>query len=394
MRIVCESYIKSQEATSKVKTLFALGKKDKNGKPNDDDEDDAMDEEEEMRMFQRSRRGNRAEEYTRDDDDDLETTEAKENSDNDENITHQVIERIIRNKAVEDNDEDFQQSPKFYFGKYYMLIMERLQSFLQDETNKLLSTGSSIKFMSSSPFSNNFNGLIKTLKAHLFLANNLQHLIEFADNLSLLGSFKKIDPNFESSFRAAIDSNTEKACELFVYLNSKWEKVASLNFSGGGLSASRKSQSFDDEDNEERDNALGEMKKSSRFRLGSTASSTSSSKRNSDAFDKISLKSASTRTAATSGFKFPFGDSKKKRMDEFTTMLREAIITCIKLLIDKKKLATNFRNRIMNQIGYVLQYFESTGELKQWTDSYSIKAEVNMSLTDKLVETFFSGLVF
>jgi hypothetical protein len=395
---VCEAFIKAQETSSKVKTLFSRGKKNKKAGHDDEDEEDAMDEEEERRMFQQSRRGIRNAEE--DDDEGGVKDETKR-----EEITDRVMDKLLMNKQAEECDEDFHQSPKFYFGKYYMLMLERLQNRLQEETHKLLSTGSSINisFLSSSPFSSNFNNLVRSLRAHIFLANNLDHLIHFATNLNLLTNFKKLDANFESSLRAAVSHNVEKACEIFVYLNSKWEKWVSLNVSGGGggLLLSQKSQVLLDNDDitldEETENAIvADMgsaaggKKSSKFRFGSLG------KKNSiDSSDKVSLKSSGGRTStASSVFKFPFGDAKKKRKDEFTLMLKETIVVCMKLLVEKESLARIFRERVIDQIGSMLHFFESTGDLRQWIESYNIKIEERVSLSEKVVEAFFCGVLF
>jgi hypothetical protein len=384
---VCdETDLKAQDSIQKMKSLFTRASRPskKSSVAEDEDEDDAMDEEEEMRMMQRMRRGNRGGgggEEAR------EETNHEENESEKEEIADKVADLLILTRQAEESEEDFLQSSKFYFSKYYMLILERLQNFLEEETNKLLSTGPSINisFLSSSPFSNSFNNLVKAFRAHIFLANNLEHLIQVAEGMNLLSSFKKIDAGFESSFRAVIDSSLDKACELFAYLSAKWTKWVNLNLASG-----QKSHSLDDDVALDEDHVTSETstsRKSPRFRLPSIVS-----KRNSaDSFDKVSLKSV--KASATSVFKFPFVDSKRKRKEEFTLMLKETIVVCMRVLVEKEGLARVLRIRVLDHVGPMLHYFESTGELRQWIESYSIRTEDQVSLSEKVVGAFFEGVL-
>ena len=171
----CNSYMDNTERSAKtIKAFFSKDKKNRMSRTtsqtsaNGDDDEDIQDDDEVLRRFQQSRRG-RAEINEEDDNQDDEISNYVETQD--ETIAEQVIDRLIMHKVNEENSENFEQSPKFYISKYYMLLIEKTLYFLYDETNKLTASSQGIHFtlLSSSSFSSNFNTHIKTLKAYVFL---------------------------------------------------------------------------------------------------------------------------------------------------------------------------------------------------------------------------------
>ena len=96
--------------------------------------------------------------------------------------------------------------------------------------------------------------------------------------------------------------------------------------------------------------------------------------------------------SGSSILKFSFGDIKIKRRDELTSMLKETISVCMCLQIEKEDLAKAFRNNVYDNMSDLLEYFESTGELKKMIESYKLDVKENSSLINKMVQAFFSNL--
>ena len=142
-----------------------------------------------------------------------------------ENIESAAIEMIQK--------EDFEFSPEWTFAKYYLLIAERLEEFLNDEVEKVVMSSSSTKpslsiaksitrqFSTQSP---NFKLYKKSFKASLFLVNNFDCILSFTEEINIKSTMKKKDTNFEAALKKNIDSYICKTNELYSYLNSKWEK--------------------------------------------------------------------------------------------------------------------------------------------------------------------------
>ena len=234
--------------------------------------------------------------------------------------------------------------------------------------------------------------------------------------MSLLGNFRKIDAYFETDMKANIEESVAKACQIFVYLNHKWIKLMSLSSpagevlanSGGLFNKRRKSSTNALPDNGE-ENECGESNhinilqkergsikrseesNSSRSGLSMIKNNARISKRISADTDanRQSLKSESS---GSSILKFSFGDTKKKRRDELMAMLKETILVCMRLPINKDNLAKVFRDKVYDIMGDLLQHFESTGELKKMIEGYKLDADENSLLTDKMVQAFFSYL--
>ena len=146
----CNSYMDNTERGAKtIKTPFSKNKKNHTNlatsqtSANNDNDEVIEDDDEVLRRFQQSRRSR---------------IKIKEEDDNKDN-------------TVGENSENLEQSSKFYFYKYYMLLIQKTLYFLHEETAKLTASSQGVHFslLSSSSFSNNFNGCIKKLQVYVFL---------------------------------------------------------------------------------------------------------------------------------------------------------------------------------------------------------------------------------
>ena len=128
--------------------------------------------------------------------------------------------------------EDFEFSPKWHFAKYYLLMSERLDEFLNNEkvarsTNLSHNPAMAFTRTLTRTLSNagpSFKEYLKQLKGSLFLINNYDHMLAFFEEINVMDLMKKMNPQLESNIRKNIDANMEKTTKLFEYLSAKWEK--------------------------------------------------------------------------------------------------------------------------------------------------------------------------
>ena len=223
--------------------------------------------------------------------------------------------------------------------------------------------------------------------------------------MNLLDSFRKIDASFEADLKKNIEESVTKACEVFAYLNNKWLKLMSLSIPANegpanneGLFDKRRKSSIrahsdDGEKNEgcESDqNNILQKKRGSIKRLSLTMFKNNLWPISDDPC--ADPQSVIRGRSGSSILKFSFGDIKIKRRDELTSMLKETISVCMCLQIEKEDLAKAFRNNVYDNMSDLLEYFESTGELKKMIESYKLDVKENSSLINKMVQAFFSNL--
>lgn len=405
VRIVCDGYsilTKSpKQSNAIIGSILKLGrKKDRSDSMREDErgedegDDDVIDDDEALRNFQqRNRRGK--EESKPDDDDDDEVAKTVEPIN--EDLSNKVIERVFLTKTKEAEAEEFHQSPKYYFAKYYIMLIEKFESFLDDEVSKMCKQESQLShLLSSSQFSANFNNHIKSLRAHVFYINNLEHVKQLAVSWKLMQNMKRVNSNFESDLNDKIEAHIQKACLVFDYLSLKWAKLVNLDL--GGASGMLHSQSSKEDHEYDELNEMKNLPTRGKPRQGSTSSNgsivTSLFKKKDQ--DNMSMKGISSPSSVFSG-KFAFGDQKKKRREELVSMLKEIIQVCLKISVEKRNLSQMLKSTVKESIEGVLHYFESTGELKTWIESFSLihneERGDDVSLSDKLVDKFFTGIL-
>ncbi len=344
--------------------------KSHNDDENNNEEDDIIDEDEELRNFQRSRRANRnnvMDETEQEQKEKAQEVLEKDQMEESEENNNAALIGLIVNKLNEENEmnrEDFSTSSKFYFGKYFILLVEKLVHFLQDETSKICHSKSSS--VSSANYSQNFLTNVKTFKAHIFLANNLEYIYDLCIELSLIQCVHRIDSSFETNLRLLIETSVNKSCDLLEYLNSKWIKYIRLD---QPLNISESSTTT----------TISSSRGSVKRRLSTTST-------------HIDLSKTHPAPVSSSIFKYSFGDAKKKRRNEFVSMFKEFICLCMRLHVHNDMLREQFQAKCREYLSDSLEYFESNGDLRIFVESYKVKLELDENLSEKLLEIFFKSL--
>lgn len=124
-------------------------------------------------------------------------------------------------------------SDRWYLSKYYSLLIEKLDHFLIDCTIKSCESHkfNFISDMSSISFSvsNSFAKHLKSLKAFIFLVNNLTYVFDKIFDLELINDLKDINSMFEEVMKENIENNILNSLQVFKYLNVKWTKLMAEN---------------------------------------------------------------------------------------------------------------------------------------------------------------------
>jgi hypothetical protein len=253
------------------------------------------------------------------------------------NIIQIIVDGEKNNKESKNEEESIAMNR--CYGKFYDSIIESLHSYLVEEATKYddghklkIQKFTTITHISST--SDIFKNGVKSLKLSIFLLNNSNNIMNFIEELDLLEMINKVNSHFQAKF----DSNCEKyindGVSVFKFMEKRWNKL--LNTS--------------------KDN--GESAKNDPFF-------------NSNQDVKL-----------------------KKKKEEFLNHFLELVNTCFKISIEDDKLNELFKDIIAINFYPILDYLESTNELKHISLSLDLNNNdnniKNISLKEKIFSRMFS----
>lgn len=262
--------------------------------------------------------------------------------------------------------DESDQKMNLTFSKYYSMIVHKLDKFLNEEANKYQSfnrlsfAASNLVDSSLRSFKSNLNNL----KTCIFLANNQQYVVDFLNEQNLIDNLNRINPNFENEMYTSIENTTERACDVFKYMNERWSKsMAAVN---SDIQEQQETGGDARNSNEEHNKQTGSFKK------------------------LISNVKSQTKKPV-----FRIGKM-KERNKEFISMLHELISTSLQIVIENMSLNALFKQKTANYIYDVLYGLESTGELLYLIESLNLKIdpnEDNKNLTDIIINQMFPSKI-
>ncbi|RNA12578.1 hypothetical protein BpHYR1_009062 [Brachionus plicatilis] len=225
-------------------------------------------------------------------------------------------------------------SDRWYLSKYHSFLIEKLDHFLIDctikscESNKLdfITPITSVDFS----VSNSFVKHLKSLKAFVFLVNNLAFVFDKIFELELIDDLKDINSKFEDVMKENIENNILNSIQVFKYLNVKWSKM-----------------------------------------INESESSDSS---------HISIRALVKRTSNDDG-------NRKKK--EYMFYLREAFLQCMCLVIPNEDINQIIKDKMFEYVRPILDWMELHNELGKFFNDLNLKIQSSNDIIQNLYNNVF-----
>lgn len=122
----------------------------------------------------------------------------------------------------------------WYLGKYYLMIIQRLEKYLLDESlvaRMVIMNGNTSRFTilgSSQNLPSNFRTELGQMKLNVFLANNFQFIHNFIQQMQLADTMRNFNPDFETEMIGFIESIVDQSSDVFKSVVEKWKSLPTL----------------------------------------------------------------------------------------------------------------------------------------------------------------------
>lgn len=122
----------------------------------------------------------------------------------------------------------------WYLGKYYLMIIQRLEKYLLDESlvaRMVIMNGNTSRFTilgSSQNLPSNFRTELGQMKLNVFLANNFQFIHNFIQQMQLADTMRNFNPDFETEMVGFIESIVDQSSDVFKSVVEKWKSLPTL----------------------------------------------------------------------------------------------------------------------------------------------------------------------
>ena len=122
----------------------------------------------------------------------------------------------------------------WYLGKYYLMIIQRLEKYLLDESlvaRMVIMNGNTSRFTilgSSQNLPSNFRAELGQMKLNIFLANNFQFIHNFIQQMQLADTMRNFNPDFETEMVSFIESIVDQSSDVFKLVVEKWKSLPTL----------------------------------------------------------------------------------------------------------------------------------------------------------------------
>jgi len=136
-----------------------------------------------------------------------------------------------RRKDTFKQDDDQDDYFTAFVAKYFSLLIESLCYFLTEEAENFckdsvqLILSESVSVALSYCKLGEFKENLRSLKAFLFLINNLEYMRKFIEELNLTEVMQKACPELEETIQNKLSESSQKACDVFRFLAKKWQNI-------------------------------------------------------------------------------------------------------------------------------------------------------------------------
>ena len=236
--------------------------------------------------------------------------------------------------SIQPNNDILDVSDRWNLTKYYSLLIEKLDNFLIDCTIKSCESHNFnfITDMSTVSFSvsNSFVKHLKSLKAFIFLVNNLAFVFDKIFDLEVINDLKMINSKFEEVMKENIENNILNSIQVFKYLNIKWTKLMSES----------------------------ELSDSS----------------------YLSIKALVIRN--------PNSDKIRKK-NEYLFYLKEVILQSMCLVIPNKRINQIFKDKMFEYVKPILDWMDKHNELEVLYNGLNLKSKITRNIIQVLYNSVF-----
>lgn len=138
------------------------------------------------------------------------------------------------NKAPSVDSQENETELVWYLGKYYLMIIQRLEKYLLDESlvaRMVIMNGNTSRFTilgSSQNLPSNFRTELGQMKLNVFLANNFQFIHNFIQQMQLADTMRNFNPDFETEMVGFIESIVDQSSDVFKSVVEKWKSLPTL----------------------------------------------------------------------------------------------------------------------------------------------------------------------
>lgn len=138
------------------------------------------------------------------------------------------------NKAASVDSQENETELVWYLGKYYLMIIQRLEKYLLDESlvaRMVIMNGNTSRFTilgSSQNLPSNFRTELGQMKLNVFLANNFQFIHNFIQQMQLADTMRNFNPDFETEMIGFIESIVDQSSDVFKSVVEKWKSLPTL----------------------------------------------------------------------------------------------------------------------------------------------------------------------